>query len=177
MKGKKKLVDVTGIEPATPCLQSVNKGDWHGVWRSATKRDWANVSAGFRALGQRARLLPSNADSYQGAPKRRDRVVRIGAVAGRGQASGAAGFFIFFSLIQDRGRNCPQSAHKIRHSSWAARSRVVSLETIHKRSRLSACDGHFHFLFFLWCTLLRAIHESRVLRGGAPWPVPRARFL
>jgi hypothetical protein len=31
MKGKKKLVDVTGIEPATPCLQSVNKGDWHGV--------------------------------------------------------------------------------------------------------------------------------------------------
>ena len=61
-----KLVDVRGLEPLTPCLQSVNYGDWHCVRRSPTKRDWANVSAGFRAFGHHARLLLSDADSCQG---------------------------------------------------------------------------------------------------------------
>jgi hypothetical protein len=60
------MVDVTGIEPATPCLQSVNRGHCHCLSWRATKRDWANDSAGFRARGQCARLLLSDADSCQG---------------------------------------------------------------------------------------------------------------
>jgi len=70
------------------------------VRRLPTKRDWANDSADFRALGQCARLLLSDADSCQGVHQfvhqnEGARVVRIGAVAGRGQASGALAFFIF----------------------------------------------------------------------------------
>ena len=44
-------MDVTGIEPVTPCLQSVNWGIGTTLLPRATKRDWVNVSAGTRALG------------------------------------------------------------------------------------------------------------------------------